>query len=312
MLCDTHCHFFSSRFLELLTQATPDPPAGDRAGAVSATLGWDPPGTAEQLADRWIAELDRHEVARTALIASIPGDEESVRTAVSRHPGRFVGFFMFNPVASGGPGGPADSPAGNDARARLARLLEDGLLRVVALFPAMHRYRLDDPAVDAVFDAAAAAGAAVFVHCGVLSVGVRKRLGLPSPFDFRLGDPLAVAAVAARHPTVPVIIPHFGAGFFREALMAADQCANILLDTSSSNGWMKYHPGLTLDAVFRHALAVAGPERLLFGTDSSFFPRGWQKPVHDAQVAALAAARVPGDGRRRIMGGNFARLFPLR
>ena len=62
----------------------------------------------------------------------------------------------------------------------------------------MHRYRLDDDAVAAVFEAAAAHGAAVFVHCGVLSVGVRKKLGLPSPFDLRLGDPLAVAAARAR------------------------------------------------------------------------------------------------------------------
>jgi uncharacterized protein len=298
MLCDAHCHFFSSRFLELLTQGMPDAPATDRATAVSAQLGWDAPGNTEQLADRWVAELDRHGVARSALIASIPGDEASVRDAVMRHPGRFVGFFMFNPAAGG-------------VRDRLVPLLESGSLRVVALFPAMHRYHLDDPAVDAVFDTAAAAGAAVFVHCGVLTVGVRKRLGLPSLFDLRLGDPLAVANVAARHPTVPVIIPHFGAGFFREALMAADQCGNIVLDTSSSNGWMKYHPGLTLEAVFRQALAVAGPDRLLFGTDSSFFPRGWQQPVHEAQAAALAAANATSDTRRKIMGGNFARLFPL-
>jgi predicted TIM-barrel fold metal-dependent hydrolase len=296
MVCDAHCHFFSTRFFELLTQGTEVP--GDRASAVSAKLGWDPPGTAEELSDRWVAELDRHSIARSALIASIPGDESSVRTAVARHPARFVGFFMFNPAAG-------------DVRSRLAPLLEGNHLRVVALFPAMHRYRLDDPAVDRVFEAAGGAGAAVFVHCGVLTVGVRKRLGLPSPFDLRLGDPLAVAAVASRHPAVPVIIPHFGAGFFREALMAADQCPNILLDTSSSNGWMKYYPGLTLDAVFQQALAVAGPERLLFGTDSSFFPRGWQKPVHDAQVAALAAVRATHDARNRVMGGNFARLFPV-
>jgi len=296
MVCDTHCHFFSSRFLELLTQGTEV--SGDRAAAVSTKLGWDPPGTPEELADRWVVELDRHTVARVALIASVPGDEASVRTAVIRHPTRFVGFFMFNPAAG-------------DARSRLVPLFEGGHLRVVALFPAMHRYRLDDPVVETVFEVAADAGAAVFVHCGMLTVGVRKRLGLPSSFDLRLGDPLGVAAVAARHPAVPVIIPHFGAGFFREALMAADQCANILLDTSSSNGWMKYYPGLTLDGVFQQALAVAGPERLLFGTDSSFFPRGWQKPVHDAQVAALAAVRATHEARSRVMGGNFARLFPL-
>ena len=77
MVCDTHCHFFSSRFLELLTQGMDV--SGDRAAAVSTKLGWDPPGTPEELADRWVAELDRHTVARVALIASVPGDEASVQ-----------------------------------------------------------------------------------------------------------------------------------------------------------------------------------------------------------------------------------------
>jgi uncharacterized protein len=298
MLCDAHCHFFSSRFLEILTKDVQGLPAEDRATAVAAKLGWDPPDSVDSLAERWVAELDRQQVGRAALIASIPGDEESVAGAIRRHPSRFVGYFMFN-------------PNGPDADVRLGRALGELNLRVVALFPAMHKYCLDDDRVHAVFTAAAARRAAVFVHCGVLTVGVRKKLGLPSPFDMRLGDPLAVAAVALQHPTVPVIIPHFGAGFFREALMAADQCATVHLDTSSSNGWMKYYPGLTLDGVFRQALAVAGPDRLLFGTDSSFFPRGWQKPIHDAQVAALDAIGIAEDARRAIFGGNFERLFPV-
>ena len=92
------------------------------------------------------------------------------------------------------------------------------------------------------FEAAAAAGAAVFVHCGVLTVGVRKKLGLPSRFDLRLGDPLAVARSRSGIPQVPVIMPHFGAGIFREALMAADQCPTIHLDTSSSNSWIRFTP----------------------------------------------------------------------
>jgi predicted TIM-barrel fold metal-dependent hydrolase len=290
-ICDAHCHFFSSRFLEILTQS-------GQAASVSNQLGWDPPGTAEELADRWVAELDRHAVSRASLIASIPGDEQSVATAVARHPSRFVGFFMFNPLAP-------------DAASRLASTLADGKFRVVALFPAMHHYRLDDAAVERVFEQAAEHGTAVFVHCGALSVGVRKKLGLPSPFDLRLGDPLGVARMAARFPKVPVIIPHFGAGLLREALMAADQCPNIHLDTSSSNSWMRYHPGLTLDAVFRQALAVAGPERLLFGTDSSFFPRGWQKPIYDAQLQALKAAGASEDAVSTIIGRNFDRLFPV-
>jgi uncharacterized protein len=138
---------------------------------------------------------------------------------------------------------------------------------------------------------------------------VRKKLGLPSRFDVRLGDPLAVAAVALRHPEVPVIIPHFGAGFFREALMAADLAPNILLDTSSSNGWTRYHPGLTLADVFARALDVVGPARLLFGTDSSFFPRGWQRGLHDSQREILDRLHVDAAAQTQLFGGNFARVF---
>jgi uncharacterized protein len=289
-ICDAHCHFFSAKFFALLTQNQ------STATEVTTKLGWDDPGAPEQLADRWVAELDRHGVARAALIASIPGDDDSVAVAVRRHPSRFVGYFMFNPTMP-------------DASTRLSQALHAGVLRVVALFPAMHHYALDDRRVEQVFEEAGLRGAAVFVHCGVLSVGVRRKLGLPSPFDLRLGDPIALARTAARYTHVPVMIPHFGAGLFREALMAADQCANIYLDTSSSNGWMRYHPRLTLADVFRSALDVAGPERVLFGTDSSFFPRGWQAGIRDAHLQALSAAGATDDQVGQIMSGNFDRLF---
>src|SRR5207249_7529128 len=135
--------------------------------------------------------------------------------------------------------------------------------------------------------AAARPGTVVFVHCGVLSVGVRKRLALTSPFDVRFGNPLDLHAVALAYSVVPIIIPHFGAGLFREALMVADLCANVVFDTSSTNGWMKYQtPEPTLAAVFRQAIAVVGPDRVVFGTDSSFFPRGWVADVFHRQSAA--------------------------
>ena len=295
-VCDVHCHFFSSRFLEILAKDRRDIAPGDHAAVISTLLGWDPPGPPDALADRWIAELDRHRIARAAVIASIPGDEESVATAIARHPARLVGFFMLNPSTA-------------DAAERLSRALGDWKLRGICLFPAMHHYRLDDERVTATFEAAAARGAAVFVHCGVLTVGVRKRLGLASSFNLRLGDPLTLSTVAAKFPKVPVIIPHFGAGFLRETLMAADQCPNIHLDTSSSNSWIKYHPGLTLEAVFRQALEVVGPDRLIFGTDSSFFPRGWQRQIFEQQKATLDAIGVPPESQGKIFSGNFERLF---
>lgn len=298
LLNDAHCHFFSTRFFAALgrglTGAAPDAPHE----AALAKLGWEAPGTAEALADRWVAELDRGGVSRAVLIASMPGDADSVAAAVHRHPTRFVGFFMVDPTQP-------------DASVSAAKALDDGL-RGICLFPAMHRYPIHDDRVAALFDVAAARpGTAVFVHCGVLSVGVRQTLGLPSPFDIRFGNPLDLHAVSLAYPNVNVIVPHFGAGLFREALMLADLCPNVLLDTSSSNSWIKYEStGLTLAGVFRQVLAVAGPDRLLFGTDSSFFPRGWVMDVYERQSSALDEINASDEVRQKIFGGNFERVFP--
>jgi predicted TIM-barrel fold metal-dependent hydrolase len=221
---------------------------------------------------------------------------------VARHPSRFVGFFMLDPT----------SP---DAPRRAERAVQELKLRGICLFPAMQRYSLHEPSVKAVLDIVTmhqkSAPAAVFVHCGALSVGVRQKLGLPSRFDVRHGNPLDLHLLAAEHPDVPFIIPHFGAGFLREALLVADLCPNIYLDTSSSNRWLGYHPGLTLAEVFRRAIDTIGANRLLFGTDSSFFPRGWNRPIYDAQVSALAAAGADEKAREHIFATNFDRLFPV-
>jgi predicted TIM-barrel fold metal-dependent hydrolase len=94
----------------------------------------------------------------------------------------------------------------------------------------------------------------------------------------------------------------------REALMLADLCPNVFLDTSSSNSWMRYE-SLGLPDVFRRALEVAGPGRLLFGTDSSFFPRGWNRAVFDTQVGVLADMGLEAGAARQILGDNLRRLF---
>ena len=292
---DTHCHFLSSRFLEALGMERHK--AATSAGDVARELGWDAPGEPSVLADRWVAELDRNRVGRVALIASVPGDEESVAAAVQRYPGRFVGFFVLNPMVPG-------------AIDRARHAFEHLGMRCVCLFAALHQYPLDSDKVMELFEVVRANGGTVFAHCGFLSIEARVRLGLPSVMDLRCGDPLALARTAVRFPTVPVIIPHFGAGFLREAFMAADAALNIHFDTSSSNSWVKYLPGITLKDVFRQALAIAGPNRLIFGTDSSFFPRGWRRVSMGAQRAIIDEIGVEPDVQERIFSGNFERLFP--
>ena len=296
---DCHCHFFSRRFFEALGREKHGLVGGATPESVADELGWEAPGDAAALAQRWVDELDRHKVSRAALIASLPGDESSVSEAVAAYPARFVGFFVANPAAP-------------DGLEQARRGLALSGMRCVCLFPAMHRYRLDDERVVRLFEMAAERAAAVFAHCGYLSIEARTRMGLPTMVDLRFGDPLALAVTAGRFPHVPVIVPHFGGGFFREALMAADACPSIHFDTSSSNGWIKYVPGLTLTDVFRQALAVAGPGRIIFGSDSSFFPRGWRRVIHGAQRAILDEIGTEADAVRQFFSGNFERVFPDR
>lgn len=282
---DAHIHYFSRRFYSVLAQQK----HLESVEALGPLLHWEIPAEAS-LADRWVKELDAHGISRAALMASIPGTEEELAEAVAAYPERFYGYFMLDPTQPGA----AD------------RIRAD--LHCVCLFPAMHRYSIADPAITPVLEAAAAKSFAVFVHCGALSVGVRRKLGLPSPFDMRFSNPLDLHPVALRFPHTPFIVPHFGAGMFRETLMLADLCPNVFLDTSSSNGWMRYE-ALDLRHVFRRALEVVGTERLLFGTDSSYFPRGWHNTILEDQTTALYELGLKEAEARRILSGNLEHLY---
>ncbi|PWU10441.1 MAG: amidohydrolase [Terriglobia bacterium] len=282
-VADAHVHFFSRRFFESLgTQANKS------AEGLADTLGWElPPPDPGDLARRWAEELAVEGIAKAALIASVPGDEASVTAAAAACPGRFLAYAMVNPLAE-----------------KAAAL--DGI-HCLCFFPAMHGYSMHDSRVEPLLQYAAAHQRLVFVHCGVLTVGVRKKLGLPSRFDMRFSNPLDLHAIALRYPELNFVVPHFGAGHFREALMLMDLCPNVYLDTSSSNSWVRYE-GLELTTVFRRALEVAGPSRLLFGTDSSFFPRGWNYQIFEQQTHALGELGVSGSDARSILGENLLRL----
>jgi predicted TIM-barrel fold metal-dependent hydrolase len=293
-VADAHVHFFSHRFYSSL--------AAQKKLADAAALGplleWEIPGSdAVALAKRWVAELDRCGVSRAALIASIPEDESSVEAAVAAYPDRFFGFFMVDPLRPG-------------AHERVRAVLERKRLHCLCLFPAMHGYSITDPRIVPTLEAAADQRAIVFVHCGTLSVGIRKKLGLASPFDMRYSNPIDLHPVALHFPQIRFIVPHFGAGYFREALMLADLVPNVYLDSSSTNRWMAYDPsGLDLRTVFRRSIELLGHKRLLFGTDSSFFPRGWHATVFEQQVKVLYELGLDESEARLILHDNLTALF---
>jgi uncharacterized protein len=292
---DAHLHFLSRKFFATLATQK----KLNDVESLAPLLNWEIPlPDPLPLANRWAAELDRHGIQRAALIASTHGDDASVSAAVAAYPQRFFGYFMLDPLQP-------------DAADRVKAAAKDPHLHCLCLFPAMHTFSITDTRVVPLLEIASDHSLAVFVHCGALSIGVRKLLGLPSQFDMRFSNPLDLHPVALHFPRIRFIVPHFGAGLLREALMLADLCPNIWLDTSSSNRWIQYE-GLDLRTVFRRVLDLVGPGRLLFGTDSSFFPRGWHSAIFHQQATALYELGIDKATAEQIFCTNLEQMFELR
>ena len=294
-VADAHAHFFSHRFFATLAAGLPSPPdGGELFDVLGQSLPFEfPDKNPETLAARWVGELDRHGVSRVVLIASVPGDEASVAAAARAFPDRVIPYFLLNPKAP-------------DALERTERAFRELGMKGLCLFPAMHHFHVAEDTLKPILEEVAAHRGIVFVHCGRLVIGVRDKLGLPSPFDMSFARPRGLENVALAFDTIPFVVPHFGCDTFEELLDVAATCPNIFIDTSSSNAWMASMPEpLTLPRVFERTLEVMGAERILYGSDSSFFPRGWQRDHFRAQLEAFD---VTSEQAAAIFGGNLSRL----
>jgi len=296
---DSHLHFFSWDFFAAMARQK-DPAAiidhvlNDLAQRVKIEL---PPVEIQSHLQHWLAELDPYGVERAVAFASLPEEAAAVAEAVKSSNGRLVGFCMINPKMEG-------------AAQRVHSLAKDFGYRGVMLFPALHHYHLFDASLLPCFEAVAENRLHVLTHFGILQVKLRDALGLPRVYDSRFANPLDLQAIANRFPQIKFIIPHFGCGFFRETLMLGMQCENVYVDTSSSNNWLLTQPQpLTLAEVFEKTRTVFGIERILFGTDSGVFPRGWRKDILDEQKLAMVSARFSEAEMEMVLGGNAGRLL---
>ena len=109
------------------------------------------------------------------------------------------------------------------------------------------------------------------------------------------------------------VVPHFGAGYFKELLFLGYHSPNVLVDTSGTNRWTEYRPDdLSLADVFRKTLFVFGPEKILFGTDSRMLSQGYRTSVLETQMRVLGELGLSGEEKALIMGGNAERVYNLR
>ena len=298
---DAHTHFFSHRFFQTFARlAQQNLPAEAPLTAMAQRLGVEiPPEDAVQLGQRWVGEMDKYGIERLVMFTSVPGDHDAVATAAQAFPERITGYIMLDPT----------QPNAVDT---LLQGVQHHGLRGVTLFPAMHHFHAYDERLYPLYQAAAELAIPVFMHFGVLKVSIRDKLGLPNVFDLRYADPIDLHQGAIAFPRTSFIIPHFGCGYFREVLMLGAQAPNVYVDTSSSNTWLTYMPSpLDLKTVIDKTLQVFGPDRILFGTDSNVFPRGWRQDIFQQQVMILRELNIAEEAVELILGGNITRLLGL-
>lgn len=111
--------------------------------------------------------------------------------------------------------------------------------------------------------------------------------------------PADAEVIATMVPEATILMAHMGngdsEGNWRRAIVAAQRCPNLYLETCSS----------TVDYGFIEAAVKAlGPERVIFGTDM---------PLLDphVQVAKITGAKISTEAKQLILGGNMARLLGL-
>ena len=128
----------------------------------------------------------------------------------------------------------------------------------------------------------------------------------------RYGTPDELARMARRFPELHVVVPHFGVQHVQDLLFAAWGCPNIHVDTSGSNQWVRWMPyKLTLEDLFRRCYETIGPQRIVYGSDSSWFPRGYVTRYLDDQLRVCRELGMPDDHLRAIFAGNAERLLGL-
>jgi uncharacterized protein len=299
-ILDMHAHFPVEHTIGLPRDgAPPQHPllrayAEDRQGRMHkewGTLPAEPPArTPEEvaaLADRWALEVEREGLRWLVFVTGQSND--LLAGVVRRYPDHFLGF-AHHPLLPG-------------AGAELRRAVDELGLRGYKLLGPRTEIPFEDPRVRDVWEFCAERRLPVLIHFGFLGRG-------GGVVQHPRMSPLSLFEVARDFPEIPFIVPHFGAGYWHDLLALCWSLPNVYVDTSGSNQWIRWMPyPLTLEDLFRKAFETIGPERVLFGTDSNAFPRGFSRRYLEEQLRVCYTLNLAEDDVAKVFGGNAAALL---
>lgn len=244
-----------------------------------------------EAAERWYAECVRTGLGR--VVFATGGGNERLARVVAAHPDRFSGFAHHYI-------GEKDAAATLETAVR-----EMGLSGYKILAPVVEK-PLADKSYEQVFEVCHEYRLPVLVHFGILGGGGCGVVSGPNL------SPLALAETAQRFPHANFIVPHFGCGFTNELLQLCWASPNVYVDTAGNNLWTKWTmEQYTLEQLFGRFYATVGPGRILFGSDSEWFPRGFAGRYLMDQLRAVRGLNFPAADIRRIFRENALELLHL-
>jgi uncharacterized protein len=259
-------------------------------------LAWDfepaeknPPDDDTQ-AKRWADEVDKYGLRAVGFVTG--GGNDHLASIVAQYPDKFIGFAHHYPFAE---------TAADELKRAVTEL---GLKGYKLLAPNLDR-PIEDEAAYPVWEMCAELDIPVLIHFGIQGGGG----GIAWHENI---NPLKLFNVARDFPDVNFVIPHFGCAWIRETLQLCWACRNVHIDTSGSNQWVHWVDGdWTVKKLFRKYIETIGAERIIFGTDSSYFPRGFAIRYLQDQIRDCRELNLTDDQLKAIFAGNAARLFKI-
>lgn len=207
-------------------------------------------------------------------------NNDYIMDAVSRHPDRLIGFCCLDPLHP-------------EAAGEVERCLTAGLSGIGEL--AFYTTGIDDTclkSLDPIMALAASFDRPVMLHTNE-----------PVGHQYPGKSPNTLAQIYTliqRFQNNRLILAHWGGGIFFYALLKKDvreTLGNVWFDTAASP--YLYHP-----QVYRHALALAGPDKVVMGTDYPLLKPGRYFKEMDAAVLSETE-------KADVCGLNAAKLLSI-